>query len=32
MILLVHKKRVDRLNLDKIAENYLSSKEGTLKS
>jgi len=30
MILHVHKERVDRLDLDKIAENYVSGTKDTL--
>jgi len=31
MIFHVHKERVDRLDLDKIAENYVSGEENTLR-
>jgi len=31
MILHVHKERVDRLGLDKIAENYVSGRKDTLR-
>jgi len=31
MILHVHKERVDRLDLDKIAENYVSRRKDTLR-
>jgi len=31
MILHVHKERVDRLDLDKIAENYVSGRNNTLR-
>jgi len=31
MILHVHKERVDKLDLDKIAENYVSGRKDTLR-